>query len=347
MTAFLCLEENNTVVHIGSLDDVSNAKIRGHSSMTAPSFESSLVSRFHLAKAPTLEARLPGTLPIAFSRMRSAYAQRGRSISPPPEEAFTFQVPLIRAAFSDFRYGNKVVALPEIQEPGRAFLFDLSERPTVGLDTEFDNVRCYVSQKAIDDLAYDRGLQRVGGLRQCTFGERDAILFHLAKALVPALGRPSEASAAFIDYIALAFHEHVITTYGAVPAGSDRRRGRLAPRQIRSVVDYIEANLSGNPSIPDLARECSLSPSHFAQAFRQTMHMAPHQWLLHRRIESAKKLLRGTDISIAEVALSCGFCDQSHLTRVFARIQGCNPSHWRRLHRNRQDAGTRPGRSSK
>jgi len=302
--------------------------------MTAPSLESSLVRRFHLAKAPTLEARLAGSLPIAFSRMRSGRAQRGRSISPAPEEAFTFQVPLIRAAFSDFRYGNKVVALPEIQEPGRAFLFDLSERPTVGLDTEFDNVRCYVSQKAIDDLAYDRGLQRVGGLRQRTFGERDPILFHLARTLVPALEKPNEVSAAFVDYIALAFHEHVITMYGGVPAAGDRRRGRLAPGQIRSVVDYIEGNLSGNPSIPELARECNLSPSHFAQAFRRTMHMAPHQWLLHRRVESAKQLLGGTDMSIAEIALSCGFYDQSHLTRVFARIQGCNPSHWRRLHRN-------------
>src|SRR6202008_4839650 len=144
-------------------------------------------------------------------------------------EAFTFQVPLIRAAFSDLRYGAKVIALPEVQEPGRAFLFDLSARPTVGLDTEFDNVRFYISQKAIDDLAYERGLQRVGGLHQRTCGERDPTLFHMAQMLVPAMDRPGEVSAAFVDYVALAFHEHVITAYGGVPAGGDRGRGRLAP----------------------------------------------------------------------------------------------------------------------
>lgn len=301
--------------------------------MNSPTFENTLVRRFQLAKAPTLEAKLPGTVPIAFSRMRSDQAQRGRSISPRPEEAFAFQVPLIPATFSDFRYGSKVISLPDVQEPGKVCLFDLSARPTVGLDTEFDNIRCYISQKAIDDLAYDRGLQRVGGLKQRTFGGQDPILFHLAQMLVPALESAETVSAAFIEHVGLAFHEHVITAYGGVAAGRGRHRGRLAPQQIRSVVDYIEANLAGNPSISDLARQTNLSASHFAQAFRETTHMAPHQWLLHRRIESAKQLLRDTDISIAEVAFLCGFYDQSHLSRVFTRIQGSSPSHWRRLHK--------------
>jgi AraC family transcriptional regulator len=303
--------------------------------MASLSFESALVRRFHLAHAPTLEARLPGTVPIVFSRMRSDHAQRGRSVSPRPEDAFTFQVPLIPATFSDLRYENKVITLPEIQEPGRAFLFDLSARPTVGLDTAFDNVRCYIAQKTIDDLAYERGLPRVGGLLQRTFGQRDPIMFHLAQILVPALDNPEQVSAAFIDYIALAFHEHVITAYGNVLMNPGRRGGGLAPRQIRHVLDYIEANLANNPSIADMAQECNLSPSHFTQAFRQTMHMAPHQWLLRRRIESAKELLRDTDITIAEIAILCGFCDQSHLSRVFTRMQGCSPRDWRRLQKGR------------
>lgn len=54
--------------------------------------------------------------------------------------------------------------------------------------------------------------------------------------------------------------------------------------------------------------------SHFAQVFRQTMYLAPHQWLLRRRVEHAKELLWHTDITIAEVAISCGFCCQSHLS---------------------------------
>lgn len=302
--------------------------------MATLSFENNLVKRFQLAQAPTLEARMSGAAPIVFSRMRNERAHPARSISPRPENAFTFQIPLIPASFSDLRYGNKVIALPEVQEPGRAFLFDLSARPTVGLGTEFDNLRCYISQRTIDDLAYEKGLRRVGGLFQPSFGERDPILFHLAKIVVPALANPSAVSSAFVEYVALAFHEHVVTSYGGVPARGRRHRG-LAPWQARRIVDFIEANLANNPSISELAQVCNLSNSYFMQAFKQTMNMAPHQLLMRRRVECSKTMLRDTNESLAEIALACGYWDQSHFSRVFARFEGCSPGEWRRLQRTR------------
>jgi AraC-like DNA-binding protein len=266
--------------------------------------------------------------------MRNERAQPGRSISPRPENAFTFQVPLIPASFSDLRYGNRVVALPEVQEPGCAFLFDLSARPTVGLGTEFDNLRCYISQRTIDDLAYEKILRRAGGLVQPYFGERDPILFHLAKILVPALANPSAVSSAFVEYVALAFYEHVITAYGGVPSVG-RRYGGLPPWQIRRIVDFMEANLANDPSISELAHECNLSSSYFTQAFKQTMSMAPHQWLMKRRVERSKTMLRDTNESLAAIALVCGYWDQSHFSRVFTRFEGCSPSEWRRLQKIR------------
>jgi AraC family transcriptional regulator len=252
-------------------------------------------------------------------------------MSPREENAFTFQVPLIPASFSDLRFGNRIVALPQIQEPGRAFLFDLSARPTVGLDTEFDNVRCYISQRSIDDLTYERGLRRVGGLVQRCFGERDPILFHMAKMLVPVLDSPRTASAAFIEYVALAFHAHVISKYGRAPVSERRAGGGLAPWQIRRACDYIEAQLEGDPSIASLSRECQVSASYFARAFRITVGMAPHQWVMKRRTERAKALMISSEHSLAQIASMCGFVDQSHFSRVFAREAGVRPARWRRL----------------
>jgi AraC family transcriptional regulator len=299
--------------------------------MAAQSVESALVSRFHLARAPTLEARVSGTPPIVFSRMRAEASQPGRSISPREESAFAFQVPLIPASFSSLKYGSRVIALPEIQEPGRAFLFDLSARPTVGLDTAFDNVRCYISQRTLDDMGYERGLARIGGLLQRSFGGRDPILFHLAQSLVPALENEGAASAAFVEYVALAFHEHVITTYGGVPAIGRSPSGGLAPWQIKRACDFIGAHLDGDPSLASLSLECQVSPSYFARAFRATMGMAPHQWIVRKRIERAKSLMTSSDRSVAEIAVMCGFVDQSHLSRAFARDAGMSPAKWRRL----------------
>ena len=59
--------------------------------------------------------------------------------------------------------------------------------------------------------------------------------------------------------------------------------------------------------------------------------MPPHRWLLQRRIEKAKALLGdGDEVAIAEVALLCGFADQSHLTRFFTAAVGVSPRVWRR-----------------
>jgi AraC family transcriptional regulator len=82
--------------------------------------------------------------------------------------------------------------------------------------------------------------------------------------------------------------------------------------------------------LKEVARECRLSVSHFSRAFRRTMGVAPHNWLLTRRIEVAKEKLRNSGLSLSEVALACGFADQSHLTRVFTGMVGVSPGAWRR-----------------
>ena len=62
----------------------------------------------------------------------------------------------------------------------------------------------------------------------------------------------------------------------------------------------------------------------------RTMGVAPHNWLLTRRVEVAKEKLRDDRLSLSDVALACGFTDQSHLTRVFTRMVGVSPGAWRR-----------------
>ena len=201
------------------------------------------------------------------------------------------------------------------------------------LDTPFDSLRFYVSQAALDELAYDRGLRRVGGLHARTFGGRDPVMYGLAQALAAAMEQIGDGTALFADYVALAFHDHIIHTYGGVPVGHQRMRGGLAPWQVRGAREFIDANLDGDPSIAQLASECRLSSSHFARAFKQTMGMPPHRWLTKRRVERAKQLLQKTDSQLADIALACGFADQSHFARVFSQSEGRSPGMWRRLHR--------------
>jgi AraC family transcriptional regulator len=62
--------------------------------------------------------------------------------------------------------------------------------------------------------------------------------------------------------------------------------------------------------------------------------MPPHRWLLTQRGNRAKALLRETSMPIADIAVTCGFADQSHLTRVFSKAFRISPGAWRRQWKN-------------
>jgi AraC family transcriptional regulator len=100
----------------------------------------------------------------------------------------------------------------------------------------------------------------------------------------------------------------------------------LTRSQARRVLEYIETNLSREMTLREMAGIVDLSPYHFARMFKRTMSAAPHQYVLRRRVERAKAMLRTTGASLTEISLSTGFCDQSHFTSTFRRIVGATPT---------------------
>ena len=113
------------------------------------------------------------------------------------------------------------------------------------------------------------------------------------------------------------------------PVGASQSGG-LAPWQLRRAMDFMRADLSGNISLEQLASVCDLSVNYFARAFKKRTGVPPHQWLVEMRLEKTKDLLLDTKMPLAEVAVACGFADQSHLTKTFARATGNTPGAWRR-----------------
>jgi len=95
------------------------------------------------------------------------------------------------------------------------------------------------------------------------------------------------------------------------------------------VLDYIDSNLGGNIHLSELAEAAGLSEFHFAKLFKQSMGASPHQYILQRRLERAKELLRNPALSLSDISLEAGFADQSHFTNVFRRFVGATPSKFR------------------
>jgi len=111
---------------------------------------------------------------------------------------------------------------------------------------------------------------------------------------------------------------------------------RLADNQARRVLDYIESNLSRALSLSELARVTDLSLHHFARLFKKTLGMAPHRYVLKRRVENAKGMLRTADASLVDISLSLGFSSQSHFTSAFHRLVGATPTQFQTCHGGRR-----------
>jgi transcriptional regulator GlxA family with amidase domain len=92
----------------------------------------------------------------------------------------------------------------------------------------------------------------------------------------------------------------------------------------------MNERIESDISLVELANECRLSRSHFARAFKKTTGQSPHVWLMQRRVQNAKRLLTESESAISDIALACGFSDQSHLTKVFSKLTGAPPGAWRR-----------------
>jgi len=110
------------------------------------------------------------------------------------------------------------------------------------------------------------------------------------------------------------------------------RPGALAVWQAKRTVDYIEAHLGSKMAILEMAHLVALSKSHFARAFKQSLGLSPGAFVAKRRVERAKLMMTSTRDRLTDIALACGFADQSHLTRYFRRYVGMSPGIWRRTY---------------
>jgi AraC-like DNA-binding protein len=109
-----------------------------------------------------------------------------------------------------------------------------------------------------------------------------------------------------------------------------QNRGGLAAGTLRRIREHIERELANPISLHDMAAMAGLSDCHFARAFRQSVGMPPHRYLMKRRVEKAAMLIQRTDRPLSEIALEVGCSDQSHFSRLVARATGQTPRALRR-----------------
>jgi AraC-like DNA-binding protein len=282
---------------------------------------------FHLGNAPSLLLSPESESQMAITRITVPTGLSEPAGPIHPERGFT--IPVYLREPSCHQWGTwvdgKFLPVSHWAEGGIG-IYDMESNPRAWRTSAYDCVHFNLPRKTLDAFALDHELRRIDTLA-CPQGKRDEVLFGLARFVLSWLGDGARISNLTFDHFVFMFCSHVAATYGnaRIPA---KRAGGLAPWQRRRVVDVIEADLQQSLRLATLAKACGLSVSHFTRSFKQSFGMPAHSYVMYRRVEFAKDLLKNSSVSLSEIALQSGFCDQAAFSRTFSKWVGTSPSRW-------------------
>ena len=107
------------------------------------------------------------------------------------------------------------------------------------------------------------------------------------------------------------------------------KKGGIAPRALRRVIDYIESNLESPLRMASLAEISRLSQYRFTHNFKSATGVPPYQYVLRTRLDRAKQMLRQTDLSVLDIAYAVGCQSISRFNALFRRELGTTPTNYR------------------
>jgi AraC family transcriptional regulator len=133
----------------------------------------------------------------------------------------------------------------------------------------------------------------------------------------------------YMDAFAAVLATHLLRQYSTGKQHSLTPSDQLSSYQLTHVATYIDQNLESNLSLAELAQVANMNLYRFARAFKQTMGLSPHQYVLQQRIDRAKSLLINTNLPLQAISYQLGFSSQSHFTTAFRRSVGVTPKAFR------------------
>jgi AraC family transcriptional regulator len=157
------------------------------------------------------------------------------------------------------------------------------------------------------------------------FSINDLVIQQLALALKTEIQTGCMSGRLYGESLGTALAARLVQNYAVSKPSLEFKAKGLPRLYLERVIDYMKANLAQDLSILDLATLTSMSESHFSRSFKQSVGITPYQYLMQQRVERAKQLLKQQAISISDIALDCGFANQTHLTKVFRQTTGMTP----------------------
>lgn len=155
--------------------------------------------------------------------------------------------------------------------------------------------------------------------------KHDSQLHNLVILFQQEIAHTQSGNQMYIESLSNMLAIHLLRHYCTSSTKIAEYTGGLPPYKLKQVTDYINTYLANDISLGELASQVKLSQSHFSHLFRQSTGKSPYRFLIQQRINRAQELLLKQDMAIADVAISVGFYDQSHLSRHMKKLLGVSP----------------------
>lgn len=220
-----------------------------------------------------------------------------------------------------------------IAEAGTVTVFPALRSYTAQWDRRASSLMLQIAVPFVDAAVVDHCDSMVN--LEPVFSEKDPFVAHAVHALFDLAGDPRGDACTYGQTLGLAVGAHLARRYGArdQPRRPAPHQAAITAGELHRIDAFIDARIDTQVSLGDLAALSGMTVFRFARLFKLATGIPPHQYVLRRRIERAKSMLRVAAPTVADVALECGFASQSHFTDAFHRAVGTTPRRFREANR--------------
>lgn len=203
-----------------------------------------------------------------------------------------------------------------------------SERP-------FSYLHVYVPHAMIERVGAECGAIKAG--RSITLIDpmcsRDPFVEQICLQIVREMTHPDECSRMMIESLGHQLVVRLLRQHSSV-SGSTALGVKSGPGyrdwRLRRAIEYIEAHLSEDIGLSDVARTVGLSTARLTALFHQGTGEPPHRWLMNRRLARACELLADPSLAVTDIAYRCGFASSQHLAKLMRQRLETTPTGYRR-----------------
>jgi AraC-like DNA-binding protein len=160
----------------------------------------------------------------------------------------------------------------------------------------------------------------------------DPLLSHIGLVLKAVSEAEDLAERLYAESLTNALAIHFLRRYATGRPPAAVCTDGLPKSKLRRTTEYIDAHLEHDLTLTEIAAVAQMSLAHFARLFKHATGQTPHRYVIVRRIERAKRLLRETAWPLIEISHRVGFTDQSYFTTAFRRHVGMTPKAYPRPH---------------